>query len=210
MDLLGRDVQVFPQAEVRTIHPLTGLSRGRVAVVWLHLEPAVVLVEQADDLGAGVRAAGVLEECLSLERRLSKGGKLRADKIQVQARLCVHGVLLPIHSGLIFARSYARCSWGQLISHRENATRPPARDSRGKEFEHPAMACDQWRCTRDMTRAPPAADCPGCRDDHSGCSAARLGATPWPASAASPGSADNADSDATRALGHSARRRPAT
>jgi hypothetical protein len=83
MDLLGRDVQVFPQADVRTIHPLTGLSRGRVAVVRLHLEPAVVLVQQADDLGAGVRAAGVLEKCLPLERRLSKGGKLTTDKIQV-------------------------------------------------------------------------------------------------------------------------------
>src|SRR6516165_9964782 len=95
MDLLGRDVQVFPQADMRTIHPLTGLSRGRVAVVRLHLEPAVVLIQQADDLGAGVGAAGVLEECLPLERRLSKGGKLRADKIQVQG-LCVHCVLPPI------------------------------------------------------------------------------------------------------------------
>src|SRR5215467_7313825 len=112
MDLLGRDVQVFPQADVRTIHPLTGLSRGRVAVVRLHLEPAVVLVQQADDLGAGVRAAGVLEECLPLERRLGKGGKLRADKIQVQARLCVHGVLLPIHSGLI-----SECELAQRLSY---------------------------------------------------------------------------------------------
>src|SRR6516225_5785375 len=199
MDLLGRDVQVFPQAEVRTIHPLTGLSRGRVAVVWLHLEPAVVLVEQADDLGAGVRAAGVLEECLSLERRLSKGGKLRADKIQVQARLCVHGVLLPIHSGLIFARSYACCSRGQLISHRENATRPPARDSRGKEFEHPAMACDQWHCTHDTRREPPAKDSPRCRDDHNAYIAAHHAASPCHAYAATRHSTDTPRIDATMA-----------
>ena len=86
-----------------------------VVVVRLHLEPAVVLVQQAEDLGADIRAAGVLEECLPLERRLGKGGKLRADKIQIQARLCVHDVLLPIHSGLIFVRPHACCSRRQLI-----------------------------------------------------------------------------------------------
>jgi hypothetical protein len=71
-----------------------------VVVVRLYLEPAVVLVQQADDLSADIRAAGVLEECPPLERRLGKGGKLRANKLQIQARLCVHGVLRPIPSWL--------------------------------------------------------------------------------------------------------------
>jgi hypothetical protein len=76
------------------------LSCGGVVVVRLHLEPAVVLVQQVDDLGADIRAAGVLEEGLPSERGLGKGGKLRADKLQIQARLGVHSVLLPVQSGI--------------------------------------------------------------------------------------------------------------
>ena len=68
-----------------------------------------------------------------------------------------------------------------------------------KNSNIPAMACDQWHCTHDTRREPPAKDSPRCRDDHNAYIAAHHAASPCHAYAATRHSPDTPRIDATMA-----------
>jgi hypothetical protein len=82
--LRSRDAEVLGQPRARGIHPFPGFARSRKVVVRLDLEPAVILTEAAHDRAAGIGAAGVLEERLSLERTLRECRELPAHKAEVE------------------------------------------------------------------------------------------------------------------------------
>jgi hypothetical protein len=83
MDLVGRDAEVLGESRVRAVHPFARFARRRVAVVRLHLEPAVVFAEPVDHRPARVRAAGILEECLAAKRRFGERGELGTDEFAI-------------------------------------------------------------------------------------------------------------------------------
>ncbi|CAI8325551.1 MAG: Uncharacterised protein [Rhodospirillaceae bacterium] len=86
----GKLIAFHPEGGGETVagfvHLFTAKARGVIGAVGLHLTLGVEAGQSFDHRAAGVGAAGVLEEGLTVEHRLLQGRELLADEVDVKGR----------------------------------------------------------------------------------------------------------------------------
>ena len=94
-DFVGLDAHCSGKTRLGLVHFFTAQTGRFVGTVGLHFALGVKARQAVDDLPTRIGATRVLEEQLTVQRRLFKGRELRADKVQVERR--AHGVSAPMY-----------------------------------------------------------------------------------------------------------------